>query len=123
MRVLLVDDEIELVSALGERLVIRGIEAEWVGTGEEALQKVAREAFDLAVLDMKMPGIAGLALKERLQAQDPHLKFIFLTGYGSEEVFEDIRRDYAGNVFLIKPVDIDELMGAMRAVMTAAKED
>jgi DNA-binding response OmpR family regulator len=123
MRVLLVDDEVELVSALGERLVIRGIEAEWVGTGEEALQKVAREAFDLAVLDMKMPGIAGLALKERLQAQDPHLKFIFLTGYGSEEVFEDIRRDYAGNVFLIKPVDIDELMGAMRAVMTAAKED
>lgn len=123
MRVLLVDDEVELVSALGERLVIRGIEAEWVGTGEEALQRVAREAFDLAVLDMKMPGIAGLALKERLQAQDPHLKFIFLTGYGSEEVFEDIRRDYAGNVFLIKPVDIDELMGAMRAVMTAAKED
>jgi DNA-binding response OmpR family regulator len=123
MRVLLVDDEVELVSALGERLVIRGIEAEWVGTGEEALQRVAREAFDLAVLDMKMPGLAGLALKERLQAQDPRLKFIFLTGYGSEEVFEDIRRDYAGNVFLIKPVDIDELMGAMRAVMTAAKED
>jgi DNA-binding response OmpR family regulator len=122
MRVLLVDDETELVSALGERLVIRGIDAEWVSTGAEALQRVARGPFDLAVLDMKMPGLSGLALKERLQAQDPRLKFLFLTGYGSEQVFEDIRRDHAGNVFLIKPVDIDELMGAMRAVMSAAKE-
>ena len=122
MRVLLVDDETELVSALAERLALREIAAEWTASGEEALSRVARERFDLAVLDMKMPGLSGLALKERLQGLDPRLKFIFMTGYGSEDVFEAIRRDHAGNVFLIKPVDIQELMAAMRAALGTDKE-
>lgn len=117
MRVLLVDDETELVSALNERLEIRGIEADYVCKGEDALQRASDCRFDLAVLDMKMPGIAGLELKEKLQSMCPEMKFIFMTGYGSDQVIEDIRRDRETNVFLVKPVDIDELIQAMHKVL------
>lgn len=117
MRVLLVDDETELVSALNERLEIRGFETEFVCKGEDAVKRAADCRFDLAVLDMKMPGIAGLELKEKLKSICPEMKFIFMTGYGSDQVIEDIRRDLETNVFLVKPVDIDELIQAMHKVL------
>jgi DNA-binding NtrC family response regulator len=117
MRVLLVDDETELVSALNERLEIRGIEADYVCRGEDALQRATNCQFDLAVLDMKMPGIAGLELKQKLLSMCPDMKFVFMTGYGSDKVIDDIRRDQESNVFLVKPVDIDELIQAMRKVL------
>ena len=87
MRILLVDDEAELVSTLAERLSFRGIEADWVTSGEEALKQVEKQHYDAAVLDVKIPRISGLALKKLLEEKDPHLKFIFLTGHGSEEDF------------------------------------
>ena len=117
MRVLLVDDETELVSALAERLELRGIEAEYVTNGQEALKLAPQCRFDLAVLDMKMPGIAGLDLKEKLAMLCPEMKFIFLTGYGSDQVIEEIRRDRQSNVFLVKPVEIDELIQAMQGIL------
>jgi len=122
MRVLVVDDEAELVSALAERLNMRGIETEYVTHGKEALQRVRQQSFDLAVLDMKMPGLAGLELKERLRSLSPDLKYIFVTGYGSDQILDDIRRDQETNVSLVKPVDIDDLIRAMRSVMTGGNQ-
>ena len=78
MRVLLVDDEEELVSALAERLLMRDIDAEWFTTGTDALQRVEAGCFDLAVLDMKMPKISGLALREKLHAKCPDHEIYFL---------------------------------------------
>jgi DNA-binding NtrC family response regulator len=122
MRVLLVDDETELVSALAERLEIRGIEAKYVCRGQQALELAPGGRFDLAVLDMKMPGIAGLKLKAQLQSLCPEMKFIFMTGYGSDQVIDDIRKDRESNVFLVKPVDIDELIEAMQKILPEVKK-
>ncbi len=66
MRVLLVDDELELVSTLAERLNLRGIEADWVTSGEAALKQVEVKTYDLALLDIKIPKISGLSLKKKL---------------------------------------------------------
>ena len=71
MRILLVDDEAELVSTLAERLSFRGIEADWVTSGEEALKKVERQRYDVAVLDVKIPRISGLALKKLWRRKTP----------------------------------------------------
>ena len=75
MRLLLVDDEIELVSTLAERLSIRGIDAQWATTGADALVKAEQQFFDVAILDLKMPKIGGLALKEKLLEKYPEMKF------------------------------------------------
>ena len=62
MRVLLVDDEQELVETLAERLGIRGMDARWATNGDAALGLIDQEDFDLAVLDIKIPGINGIDL-------------------------------------------------------------
>jgi DNA-binding response OmpR family regulator len=117
MRVLLVDDETELASALAERLELRGIEAQWVGDGEAAIKLVKAEPFDLAVLDMKMPKIDGLALKAHLEAIRPTMKFIFLTGYGSQKDYEAISCQVGEICYLVKPVDIQVLIQRMHDLL------
>ena len=113
MRVLLVDDEADLASALAERLDMRGIEADWVDSGQEALARAADKRYDLAVLDLKMPKIGGLELKARMQTLYPHMKFIFLTGYGSEKDFETVAFESGEKCYLVKPVEIEDLMRLM----------
>jgi DNA-binding response OmpR family regulator len=119
MRVLLVDDEEELASALAERLNMRDIETDWATTGEEALQKVSADTYDLAVLDMKMPKISGLELKALLQKRCPRMKFIFVTGYVSEMDFEEVACQAGEECYLVKPVDIKLLMERMNNLLEA----
>lgn len=114
MRVLLVDDEADLASALAERLDMRGIEADWVNSGQEALERAAESRYDLAVLDLKMPKIGGLELKARMQALYPHMRFIFLTGYGSEKDFQTVACESGEQCYLVKPVEIEDLIRLMR---------
>jgi DNA-binding response OmpR family regulator len=115
MRVLLVDDEEELVTALAERLSYRGIEADWSTTGSGALELAELNAYDLAILDVKMPNFSGIELKRMLETTRPGMKYIFLTGHGSEEDFK------AGSAeasrYLVKPLDIDSLIETMRQVV------
>jgi DNA-binding response OmpR family regulator len=61
MKVLLVDDEHELVSTLAERLSFRGIQADWATSGEEAMRLTEKNTYDVAVLDVKIPRISGLS--------------------------------------------------------------
>jgi DNA-binding response OmpR family regulator len=113
MRVLLVDDEKELVSALAERLTMRGIQADWASTPEAALEKVRTSAYDLAVLDVKMPRISGIALKKAMEEQAPGMHFIFMTGHGSEADFERGALEAGAKFYLVKPVKIETLIDKM----------
>jgi len=117
MRVLLVDDEEEFVSTLAERLSMRGIEAVWTTTSLEAIERAESEIFDLAVLDVKMPKIGGFALKDKLQDKQPDMKFIFLTGYGSEQDFKSISAMLGADYYLVKPVDIEALIDKMKKIL------
>ncbi|NLI81837.1 MAG: response regulator [Deltaproteobacteria bacterium] len=116
MRVLLVDDEIELVSTLAERLAMRDIEAEWTSTAEEALELVRRNRYDLAVLDVKIPRMSGLVLKKKMEEIQPSLHFIFMTGHGSEKDFAQGAAEAGAGFYLVKPVKIELLMERMEEI-------
>jgi DNA-binding response OmpR family regulator len=122
MRILLVDDEKELVSALAERLELRGIDVSWVTSGKDALILAETQPFDLAVLDVKMPGMGGLALKKRLAEGHPDMKFIFLTAYGSEQDFNCVASDLGAQCYLVKPIDIEELLASIKTIFEKGKE-
>ena len=117
MRILLVDDEEELVSSLAERLQLRGIDAAWAVSAESAMEKVAAGCPDLAVLDMKMPGIGGVELKQRLMAVCPKMKYLFLTGYGSEAEYDAVQQDLGADHYLVKPTAIEELIKTMTRIL------
>jgi DNA-binding response OmpR family regulator len=112
MRVLLVDDEKEFVITLAERLSIRDFEVDYTTTAADALVLAEKNAYDIAVLDMKMPGTGGLQLRDMLEQKYPDMKYIFLTGHGSEDDYRAGSSGAAG--YLVKPVDINTLILKMK---------
>ena len=116
MRILLVDDEEEFVATLAERLSLRGIEADWTTRPLEAVDMVGEKRYDVVLLDVKMPDVSGINLKPKLQKVSPDLNFIFLTGHGSEEEFQAASSETGSEYYLLKPLQIDELVAKIYAV-------
>jgi DNA-binding response OmpR family regulator len=112
VKLLIVDDEVEFATTLVERLNLRGLEAHCAFTANEALEMADRNAFDLAVLDVKMPNISGLELAATMSKRHPDMKFIFLTGHTSEDDFEEGLKK--GASYLLKPVSIEMLLKKIR---------
>ncbi len=108
MKIILVDDEIKFTNMLARRLSLRGLDADVAYSGEQALEKAAQTRYDIAVLDMKMPGISGLALKRELLDNQPDIKFIFVTGHGRVDM--NGQSDPSEDIFLAKPLNIDTLI-------------
>ena len=114
LRILIVDDEDELVSALEERLNLRGFQAKGVTTGEEALAYLADRQCDVVLLDVKMPGLGGLEVIKRIKEKTPSPQVILLTGHSS---VQDAERGMGLGAFdyLMKPIKIDELISVLRS--------
>lgn len=123
MKILLVDDEAEFVSALAERLSLRGIDAEWVSRPKDAVEIASSQCFDLALLDVKMPGQSGFDLKKQLQKKCPDMKFIFLTGHGSEEDYRAGTAHAGEEYYLLKPIKFEDLMRKISAVLSARETE
>ena len=70
------DDEKQFVKFLSKRLALRGKDADYAFTGEDAVKKVEATRYDVAILDVKMPGIGGIELKRKLSGLAPDMKII-----------------------------------------------
>jgi len=112
MKIILVDDEQKFATMLAKRLELRGIDAAVFFSGAEALKAVEEGGrFEVALLDVKMPGIGGIELRRKLHALDPQMKFIFLTGHGSDADYEVGAKEADG--YLPKPLKIEDLIEAL----------
>jgi len=119
-RVLLVDDEEEFVSALSERLMLRGIAVDSALNGEEALARLVEKEFEVVILDVMMPGLGGLDVLRQIKATHPNTQVILLTGHGStREGIEGMR--LGAFDYLIKPVDIEEMLAKMKEAAKTAR--
>jgi len=120
IRVLIVDDEEDLVSTMAERLVLRGFQVETASRGIDALGLVIEDDFSVVVLDVKMPGIDGLQTMAEINRKRPDLPVILLTGHGSAA---DAERGMSEGAFdyLMKPIDIDELIDKIRSATGGEK--
>lgn len=119
MKILLVDDEVDFVSALSERLYLRGIDADWVSRPEDAVEKVEKHHYDIAVLDVKMPRLSGIDLKVKLQKKCPDMKFLFLTGHGSQESYEAGAAEAGAEYYLMKPLKLEDLIRKIDEVLSS----
>lgn len=115
VQVLIVDDELDFARTLAERLRLRGIVAQTVAGAEEAMARI-QGGFrpDVVLLDLKMPGIDGLATLSLIKQADATIEAILLTGHGSTSAaIEGMRRGLFD--YLMKPVDIGELARKIRS--------
>ena len=109
IRVLLVDDEVELIEYMAKRLSKRDLAVEAVVSGPEAIELASKQSFDVVVLDLKMPEMDGIEVLRNLHQSQPFLQAIMLTGHGSLESALESGR-YNAFRFLVKPVDTEKLL-------------
>lgn len=119
--VAIVDDDSAVRAALGNLLKSIGYRILGFASGEEFLASPHLADIGCAVFDIKLKGISGFELQERLAATRPDiaLPVIFITGFGDAAMRERALR--AGAVaFLRKPVDVDALLGQLHDVLNGA---
>jgi DNA-binding NtrC family response regulator len=108
-KVLLVDDEVEFVSALAERLQMRNYDAQAVYSAEDAITVARSNPPDVMLLDLKMPVMSGMEVLKYLKQYIPDIKVIMLTGHGTVDEGPEGK---SGDIFdyAMKPIDINELI-------------
>jgi DNA-binding NtrC family response regulator len=114
-RILVVDDEVNARTALAELLREEGYAVETAADGFKALPKLEELEPDLVLTDLKMPGLDGLELMQKVRERDPECVVVLMTAFGAVETAVKAMRQGASD-YITKPVNMDEL------VMVLARE-
>ena len=115
MRVLVVDDEVEMAALLARGLVGEGYEVDVAADGIQAMTLAAEQKYDLAVLDVTMPGMSGFELCRRLRDQVRGIGILLLTA--RDAVDDRVRGlDAGADDYLTKPFAFVELATRLRAL-------
>jgi len=107
-KLLIVDDEGVVRESLTQWFESEGYQVMAASSGKDALAMLGREEADVALIDIKMPGMDGMELQGKLKEADPDLPVIVMTGYGSVETAVQALKRGAYD-YVTKPVDPDEL--------------
>ena len=113
IKILIVDDEIKFLESIAKRLEMRGFEVAAASSGEKAINIAHTDKFDLALLDLKMPGLNGKEVLEILKKEHKYLEVIILTGHGSYESAAECTRLGAFG-YLPKPYELDKLLKVLK---------
>ena len=113
IRLLIVDDEVAFLDSIAKRLELRDFEVARATNGKDALEAADQQKFDLALVDLKMPGMDGRELLARLKASHKYLEVIILTGHGSlESAVECTKLGAYG--YLPKPYELEQLIELLK---------
>ena len=113
-RILIVDDEPDLLSILSEELVKRGYQADAAFSGEEAIEKLKENRPDLVLLDIRMPGMGGLEALKRIREIGPDIGVIVVTAVRDARLAKEALTLGAYD-YVMKPVDFTHLEMVMTA--------
>lgn len=118
---MLVDDDRLVLASLSPSLQAADYVVKTATSGMEAIALCQQTPPDLAVLDMRMPGMDGIEVARWLQ-QNTHIPFIFLTAYGEDEAIEKAV-DSGALGYLIKPVDPPQLLAGVKTALKRSAEN
>jgi len=107
-RILLVDDDTNTANGLRKILLQDGYDTRCAYTGNEALNLIESEPFDIVITDMKLPDISGFSIIEKVKKKDVDVPVVMITAFSSLQTAIDAMKKGADD-YLTKPVNIDEL--------------
>jgi DNA-binding NtrC family response regulator len=114
IKLLIVDDETRFLKAIAHRLTKRGFHVRTASNGANAIELARDEKFDIALLDLKMPGMDGGEVLRVLKEEHQFLEAIILTGHGSLESAVELTKVGAFS-YLPKPYEIEKLIEVLKA--------
>jgi len=121
IKLLIVDDETRFLKAIAQRLSKRGFDARTAENGEDAIGLARAEKFDIALLDLKMPGMDGAEVLRVLKEEHEFLEAIILTGHGSLESAVELTKLGAFS-YLPKPYELEKLVEVLKEAYQARLE-
>jgi two-component system response regulator CpxR len=119
MKILVIDDDIELAALLGEYFAREGFQNDFAHDGRSGLEKALSGSFDLVVLDVMLPGLDGFEVLRRLRSQS-RLPVVMLTARG-EDIDRILGLELGADDYLPKPFNPRELTARIRAVLRRVK--
>jgi len=123
-KILVVDDDILVLEALHDLLKSAGYEVKVASRGQEAMEILNKEHFDLLILDLVMPKMTGFDLCREIRKRDDEkskIKIIILTAKTSEQT-DNIEEKYGCNLYLNKPIDPEKLKEFIRCVLENSEQ-
>jgi DNA-binding NtrC family response regulator len=117
---LLVDDDADLRNDVASFLATRGYRVQCCANGEEAIEQADRRAFNVAILDLSMPGMSGIEVLQKLKARDAECEVVMLTGEGTIETAVEAMK-LGAREFLSKPISLRELDRLVRKACDAGQ--
>jgi DNA-binding NtrC family response regulator len=112
INLLIVDDEEQFLSSISRSLALRDFNVIAVNRGDLALEAARKQAIDVALVDLKMPGMGGQETLEALKKEHPWMEIVILTGHGTIESAAACTRSGA-YLYLQKPCEFDRLLEAL----------
>lgn len=119
-RVLVVDDDTVILATMEDGLNAAGYDVALAQSAQEAIEAIVGTPIDLAIIDVRMPGVDGLALANHLR-EHTSIPFMFLSAYGDRDVVHSaLQRGALG--YLLKPMDTPQLILSIEAAMLRGRE-
>jgi DNA-binding NtrC family response regulator len=118
IKILLVDDEVKFLKAVSERLSIKGFDVTTATNGDEAIDAANKGGFDVAVLDLQMPGTDGAQVLKILKKNHKFIEIIMLTGHATVDSAVECTKLGAFK-YLEKPYDFDKMVDALKEAYAA----
>lgn len=113
INLLFVDDEDQFLESMSKRLEARDFKVFAVNRGEKAIKAARKNQVDIALLDLKMPGIDGEETLKALKQEHPWMEIVILTGHGSIDSAVDCTQ-IGAHSYLQKPCDLDQLLEVLK---------
>ncbi len=121
-KVLIVDDEQDSRDMVGNYLRRRGFETDSAASGEECVEKVKAQAFDLVILDITMGGMDGLLTLKRVKDANPAIKVVMATAIQNKDIISQALSMGASD-YIIKPFNLGALESTLLSLLVTAKTE
>jgi len=115
-KILLVDDDIQIIHALKECFIDFNYKLESVGSGHQALEIASSEDFDLIMLDVNLPDLSGMDVLRELKKTKPNTPVLIMTGYVSTDAAIEAMK-LGAHEFITKPFNIDRLISVINSLV------
>jgi len=120
--ILVIDDDQDILNTISKLLRREGYAVDTAKTGQEALEKSKEKFYSLALIDIKLPDFEGIELLERIEAIEPKMRKVIVTGYPTPE--NTRRALYLGaDVYLVKPLKAEELLRTVKMQLMERDKD